>query len=238
MHSLQDLRRTIPEIEGKIRHVFVTRDLLVLAFTHRSYLNEHKGELAQHNERLEFLGDSVLGLVLADYLYHRLPGHPEGELSQLRAQLVDAAACAHYMQKLDLSQYILLGKGEQLGEGKAKTSILADVFEALVGACFLDGGLTVARALLTVHFDAEFETAIGNPLRNYKAELQDYSQKKWQKAPVYKIVQEAGPDHAKVFHVIVLVNEHETGLGIGPSKKEAEQRAALEALTKLGEGKL
>lgn len=238
MDSLFELQKRLAEIEEKIHYTFVNKELLILAFVHRSFLNEHRNEVSQHNERLEFLGDSVLGLAVGDFLYHRLPNHPEGELSQLRSQLVDAAACAHYLQKLSLAEYILLGRGERLGEGKAKASILADVFEALIGACYIDGGMAAAKALLLGNFDAEIETAIGNPSRNYKAELQDYSQKKWQKAPVYQIIQEAGPDHAKVFHVMVSINDKEAGIGIGASKKEAEQRAALEALSKINEEKL
>ena len=238
MNPLSDLHKQLSEIEEKIHYGFVNKDLLVLAFVHRSFLNEHRSELTQHNERLEFLGDSVLNLAIADYLYHRLPNHPEGELSQLRSQLVNAASFAHYLQKLKLADYILLGRGERLSEGKAKVSILADVFEALIGACYLDGGLPVTKSFLVAHFDAEIETTIGSPSRNYKAELQDYSQKKWQKAPIYKIVLESGPDHAKVFHVMVVLDERESGLGIGASKKEAEQRAAMEALSKLNEEKL
>lgn len=238
MTSLYDLRKRLHEIEEKIRYTFANKDLLILAFVHRSFVNEHRTEITNHNERLEFLGDSVLGLVMADYLYHRLPSHPEGELSQLRSRLVDAFSCSQYVQRLALADYILLGKGERLSEGKAKVSILADVFEALIGACYLDGGIGVVKSFFANHFSAEIEAAIGSPSRNYKAELQDYSQKKWQKAPVYKIAQESGPDHAKVFHVLVFLDDKEAGLGIGASKKEAEQRAAFEALSKINEEKL
>lgn len=238
MNALHDLRKRLHEIEEKIHYDFTNKDLLILAFIHRSFLNEHRFELSEHNERLEFLGDSVLGLFMADFLYHRLPNHPEGELSQLRSQLVDASSCAHYLQKLDLADYILLGRGEALSEGKAKVSILADVFEALIGACYLDGGPASVRKMISTHFNAEIEAAIGNPSRNYKAELQDYSQKKWQKAPVYKIAQESGPDHAKVFHIAVYLDDREAGMGIGVTKKEAEQRAALEALSQINLEKL
>ncbi len=134
-----------------------------------------------------------------------------------------------------MPDYILLGRGEKITEGKAKVSILADVFEALIGAIYLDGGLTIARSFFLCHFEAEMESAIGSPSRNYKAELQDHSQRKFQKAPIYKIVQETGPDHAKIFHVMVYVDEKEAGMGLGASKKEAEQRAAFEALSKIRE---
>lgn len=232
MNVLEKLKTELKTLEEKLGYAFENKDLLIQSFIHRSFINEYKESLLQHNERLEFLGDSVLGLIVADYLYHRLPGHPEGQLSQLRSKLVDATSCSEYLQKLSLSSFILLGKGESRGAGKEKPSILADVFEALLGAIYLDGGLATAKSFLIYHFEAEFEAAIGSPPRNYKAELQDLSQKEFQKVPVYKVVEESGPDHAKIFHVMVFLDEKEAGVGIGSSKKEAEQRAAFDALSK------
>lgn len=234
MNLLETLKSHLELIEEKLGYVFENKDLLVLSLTHRSFINEYRGTL-QHNERLEFLGDSVLGIVVADYLYHRLPDHPEGQLSQLRSRLVDANSCAQFLQKLKLGEHILLGKGETLTEGRTKTSILADVFEALLGAVYLDGGLGVAKSFLLFHFESEFEGAIGSPPRNYKAELQDFSQKQFQKPPNYKVVDETGPDHSKIFHVMVFIDEKEAGIGMGASKKEAEQRAAFDALSKRGQ---
>lgn len=234
MNALEELKKQLEEIEEKIGHLFRNRDLLVLAFIHRSYVNENKDLHGQHNERLEFLGDSVLGLIVSDYLYERLPHHPEGQLSQLRSRIVDAGSCAQYLQKMELAPYILLGRGEKLSEGRTKVSILADVFEAIIGAIFLDGGLIVAKSFFLCHFEGEMEATIGSPPRNYKAELQDYSQKLFQKTPVYKVLQETGPDHSKVFQVVVFVDEKEAGEGAGASKKEAEQQAAFHALLKLG----
>jgi ribonuclease-3 len=232
MNLLEQLKANLEVIEEKLHYHFTNKDLLVLALIHRSFINEYRQELLQHNERLEFLGDSVLGLIVADYLYHRLPAHPEGLLSQLRSRLVDASSCSYFLQKLQLGEHILLGRGEALTEGRHKTSILADAFEALLGALYLDGGLSVTKSFLLFHFDPDFEAAIDSPPRNYKAELQDFSQKQFQKTPVYKVVDETGPDHAKVFHVMVLVGDEEAGLGTGASKKEAEQRAAFDALSK------
>lgn len=232
MYVLDTLRKNIYLIEEKIGYVFENKELLVLSLIHRSFVNEHKNQIQTHNERLEFLGDSVLGLITADFLYHRLPTFPEGPLSQFRSRLVDSTACAFYLQKLSLQQFILLGRGEALSDGKAKISILADVFEALIGAIFIDGGMNVAKSFLLCHFTEDFEAVIGSPSRNYKAELQDYSQKKYQKAPTYKIVQETGPDHAKIFHCVVMVADKEVGLGLGESKKQAEQQAAFDALSK------
>lgn len=232
MNVLEKLKSNIETIEERLGYVFENKELLIQSFIHRSIVNEFREKALEHNERLEFLGDSVLGLVVADYLYHRLPAHPEGQLSQLRSRLVDATSCAQYLQKLGLGEHILLGKGEAMTEGRTKPSILADVFEALLGALYLDGGLGCIKSFLLFHFEVEFETAIGSPPRNYKAELQDVSQKKFQKTPVYKVVDETGPDHSKMFHVIVVVGEKEVGIGIGASKKEAEQRAAFDALSK------
>ncbi len=232
MDPLEQLRAQLESIEEKLGYVFANKDFLLLSLIHRSFINEYREHALQHNERLEFLGDSVLGLIVADYLYHRLPAHPEGQLSQLRSRLVDANSCAQYLQKLALGAYILLGRGETISEGRTKTSILADAFEALLGAIYLDGGLGVTKSFLLFHFEAEFEAAIDSPPRNYKAELQDLSQKQYQKTPLYKVVDETGPDHAKIFHVMVWIDEKEAGMGIGASKKEAEQRAAFDALSK------
>lgn len=233
MDLLETFKLNLSSIEEKLGYVFENKDVLTLAFIHRSFVNESKGAALHHNERLEFLGDSVLGLSVADYLYHRLPGYPEGQLSQLRSRLVDASSCALFLQKLGLAESILLGRGERMSEGHAKASIKADVFEALIAAIYLDGGQQVVKSFLLCHFEEEIEKVIGSPPRNYKAELQDYSQKKFQRGPVYKVVDETGPDHAKVFHVLVSVNENELGIGMGASKKEAEQRAAFAALSKL-----
>lgn len=230
---LETLRNNLYQVEEKIGYVFKDKELLILSLIHRSFVNEHKSFVQQHNERLEFLGDSVLGLITSDFLYRKFPEFQEGQLSQLRSRLVDASACASYLQKLDLGDFILLGRGEKRSEGKTKVSILADVFEALIGAVYLDGGWAMVCGFLVSHFEEEIASKIGSPSHNYKAELQDYSQKKFQKAPVYQVIQQTGPDHAKVFHVMVSVDEKEAGFGIGASKKEAEQKAAYDALSKL-----
>ncbi|HLB53367.1 MAG TPA: ribonuclease III [Chlamydiales bacterium] len=232
--QLMQLKGKIPQIEEKIGYTFQKKDLLIAAFTHRSYVNEAKDKVLIHNERLEFLGDSVLGLVLSEYLYQRLPDQPEGRLSQLRSALVDAPSCAQYLLKLELGDSILLGKGEKMSMGQGKISIQANAFEALVAALYLDGGFFVASTFLTSHFGEIFELTIEKPPVNYKAQLQDFSQKQFQKPPVYQVVEEGGPEHAKVFHVRVLLDGEESGRGDGHSKKEAEQKAAFEALTKIG----
>jgi ribonuclease III len=232
MNPLEVLHSRLDTLDEKLGYVFENKELLILSLVHRSFVNEYRDSAKEHNERLEFLGDSVLGLIVADYLYHRLPMSPEGQLSQLRSRLVDANSCANYLQKLRLQEYILLGRGEMLTEGRTKPSILADTFEALLGALYLDGGLGTTKSFLLFHFETDFEAAIKAPPRNYKAELQDFSQKLFQKAPVYKVVDETGPDHAKIFHVMVFIDDKEVGIGLGASKKEAEQRAAFDALSK------
>ena len=231
--SIELLLENCPEVEKKLKYFFKDRKLLLTAFIHRSYFNEHRGEISEHNERLEFLGDSVLGLMITDYLFRTLPSHAEGQLSHLRSHLVEAGSCAAYVHKLDLSTEILLGKGERMNDGRGRETILADFFEALIGAIYLDGGLEAAKQFFFDHFEEEVKAALKEPLRNWKAELQDYSQKKHQRPPIYKVMQETGPDHSKVFVVAALIEEKEIGQGSGSSKKEAEQAAASDALSKL-----
>lgn len=233
MNSLANLLQQLPQVEAKLGYQFKDSTLLVLAFTHRSFVNEQR-QVSQHNERLEFLGDSVLGMLISEYLYKSLPLEtPEGELSNLRARLVEAAACMAYMQKLDLSKHLLLGKGERMNDGRGRDSILADLLEAIVGAIYLDGGIEPARAFIFNNFSPEIASILKMPLTNWKAHLQDYCQKKYQHAPQYKVLEESGPDHAKTFVIAVMLNEQPLGCGTGSSKKEAQQAAAADALKRL-----
>jgi ribonuclease-3 len=234
MNPIQELLVQIPEIERKIKYTFKNKQLLVLAFVHRSFFNEHRDLVQQHNERLEFLGDSVLGLLISDYLYSQLPSEPEGYLSHLRSHIVEASSCAQLLGKLGIAHHVLLGKGERMNEGRGRETILADLFEALIGALYLDSDIESAKKFFFEHFTDKIESHLRKPLRNWKAELQDYSQKKYQKPPAYKILKESGPDHSKMFHVIALIDEAEVGEGTGSSKKEAEAAAAEDALKKLG----
>ncbi len=229
MSAYSNLILKSEEIEEKIHYVFHNKDLLALAFVHRSFYNEHRQEVKQHNERLEFLGDSVLGLLVAEYLYAQDPEGSEGRLSHQRSHLVEAATCAFFLQKLEIAEFVLLGRGEKMSEGKSKESIQADLFEALIGAIYLDGGLDAAKNFFWFHFQREVEEKIRGEIRNWKAELQDFCQKKWQKPPVYRVVKEIGPDHLKQFEVEVSLEEI-FGKGVGSSKKEAEQQAAEEAI--------
>lgn len=236
LNAVEELIARIPLIEEKIKYVFVNKQLLVLSFVHRSFFNEHRDLVQHHNERLEFLGDSVLGLMISDYLYAELPQEPEGFLSHLRSHIVEASSCAQLLNQLGIAQYVLLGRGERMNDGRGRETILADLFEALIGAIYLDAGIEAAKKFFFFHFTEKIQEYLRKPLRNWKAELQDYSQKKYQKPPSYKILKESGPDHSKMFHVIACIDEVEAGEGTGTSKKEAEQAAAEDALKKLGVG--
>jgi ribonuclease-3 len=179
------------------------------------------------------LGDSVLGLIVSDFLYQSLPEEAEGELSHLRAFLVGAECCAEYMQMLEVGQWVLLGRGEQMNEGRGRETIHADLLEAIIGAIYVDGGLEAAKAFFLLHFSERLQRAMKSPQRNWKAELQDYSQKRTQQPPIYRVTGEEGPDHNKCFSVEVLVADRVVGSGKGSSKKQAEQEAAQAALKEL-----
>lgn len=232
MNAFENLIKLAPEIELKLGYTFKDRSLLALAFVHRSFVNENR-EMTQHNERLEFLGDSVLGMLIAEYLYRYLPSTPEGELSYLRSRLVEANSCIEYVQKLDVEKYVLLGKGEQLNSGRGRDSILADLLEAIIGAIFIDGGLEAAQKFLFKNFSRDIDGILKTPIQNWKAQLQDFCQKTYQETPVYKVLSETGPDHSKTFSISVIINNDEVGMGVGPSKKEAQQEAAKDALSKI-----
>jgi len=232
MNAYQKLIEQAPDIEAKIGYTFKDRSLLALAFVHRSYINENR-DIKYHNERLEFLGDSILGLLVADYLYRHLPNTPEGDLSSLRSRLVEAQSCVTYIQILKVDHYLLMGKGERLNDGRGRESILADLLEAIIGAIYLDGGLEAARDFLFGRFSATIEGILDTPDKNWKALLQDFCQKKFQRPPFYTVLEETGPDHSKIFTVLVSVNENELGRGSGTSKKEAQQAAAADALSKV-----
>ncbi len=229
MNAIEDILEKAPEIESRLNYHFQDRNLLTLAFVHRSYVNENR-DTNEHNERLEFLGDSILGMLIAEYLYRYLPGTPEGELSHLRSRLVEASSCVQYVQQLEVEQYLLLGKGERMNDGRGRESILADLLEAIIGAIFLDGGLPAAKAFLFKNFSPAIDSILKTPLKNWKALLQDYCQKKYQQAPNYLVLEAKGPDHSKVFRVAVSINQKELGIGVGASKKEAQQAAAEAAL--------
>lgn len=233
MKAIEELLRHTSIIEKKLGYSFRDRSTLVLAFIHRSFINENR-DVRDHNERLEFLGDSILGFLISDFLYKTFPQTPEGDLSSLRSRLVEASSCVVYIQMLDLEQYVLLGKGERMNDGRGRESILADLFEALIGAIYLDGGIEAAKKFLFGHFAKIIDDILKKPIGNWKALLQDFCQRQHQQTPQYRVEEEKGPDHIKTFKISVLINEKIVGLGEGASKKEAQQAAARDALKKLG----
>ncbi len=221
------------QLEKRLGYSFQNRALLENAITHSSYANENRSKGLQSNERLEFLGDSVLGMVTADYLFRTHPELPEGDLTRTRAVLVCEGSLVEMARTLDLGRCLLLGKGEDAGGGRERPSILADATEAVIAAIYLDGGLGSARKIITRFIlDAE-EEKLGS--RDHKTALQELVQRDAGQVLEYQLIRSSGPDHAKVFEVAVLLNGEQTGSGAGRSKKEAEQaaaRAAIEKLTK------
>ncbi len=232
MHIPTALEHQKSAIEALLNYHFKDPSLLYLAFVHRSYINEHR-QIVEHNERLEFLGDAILGLIIAEHLYRILPDTPEGELSSLRSRLVEAGSCVAYVQKLGIEKFLLLGRGEKLNDGRGRDTILADLFEAIIGAIYLDGGLEAAKQFIFNQLAAEIEAIIKMPTKNWKALLQDYCQKKYQQHPSYKVISEEGPDHSKTFTITVLIGEQQLGTGTGNCKKDAQQAAAADALSRL-----
>lgn len=221
--------------KDELIYQFRDTGLLTTAMTHSSYANEHRDQHIQNNERLEFLGDSILGLVSADYVYHRYPHLPEGQLTKLRAAVVCEKTLYEVAKELGLDQLLLLGRGEENGGGRKRPSILADSVEALIGAIYLDGGLEPARAFILSFLPGKVDLAeAGGAFRDYKTALQEIVQKNRQETLSYHLSGESGPDHDKRFTVQVLLNSNIFAEGTGRSKKEAEQMAAKAALELMG----
>lgn len=233
MSTLEKIKTNKTVIEKRLGHTFREEDLLFMAFVHRSFVNENKHLNIENNERLEFLGDSVLGLLVSDYLYRYLPLQPEGELSQIRSRIVEANSCMRYMQQIDVAEFLLMGKGERLNHGRGRESILANLFEALIGAIYLDGGLQPTKKFFFKNFSPIIENILSTPEQNWKALLQDYAQKKFQQPPIYTVVDETGPDHKKHFVIEVSICNTVIGKGQGGSKKEAQQSAAQIAMKEI-----
>lgn len=224
------------ELEKKLNYTFQDPALLEEALSHSSYANEHRSARLRSNERLEFLGDSVLGFVTAEFLFLQHPDLPEGDLTRIRAALVCEQSLFEVAQKLDLGSYLKLGRGEESGGGRTRTSILADATEAVFAAVYLDGGIAAASALIhRCLLEAEREEVVEERRRDYKTALQELVQRQADQVLAYRMVGEAGPDHAKTFQAEVLLNGKILGGGSGHSKKEAEQAAARSALEVLGE---
>ena len=222
----------IKDLEQAIGYRFQNITLLQNALTHSSYANERWHDASRSNERLEFLGDSVLGMVVAEYLYKNFPNRPEGELTKMRADMVCEQTLAAVAAKVELGRHILLGHGEDRFGGRTRGSILADAVEALIAACFLDGGIEAAKGIIQRFILTDVPV---NKLHNtdYKTALQELVQQKKNQVLSYNLVEESGPDHDKHFVVEVSLNGQVVGTGSGSAKKRAEQQAARNAMERL-----
>lgn len=223
----------IKEFEERIGYTFKNKEYIQIALTHSSFANEHKQ--FKYNERLEFLGDSVLGLVVSDYLFNVRKDLPEGKLTKFRANVVCEESLSRVARKLDIGKFLFLGKGEKICGGRNRDSILADATEAIIAAIYLDGGLEHARKFILLNLrDVISNTIDGNIFRDYKTILQEIIQKKNGKVS-YRLVSEHGPDHNKEFEMVVKSGHEILGSGSGRNKKEAEKEAAKNALINMGE---
>ncbi len=221
----------LSKLEKNIGYKFKDITLLKHALTHSSYINEHRMEKSQCNERLEFLGDAVLETVSSEFLYKEYPDMPEGNMSKLRASLVCEPALAFDAREFSLQDYIIMGKGEEMTGGRERDSIVSDACEAVIGAIFLDGGFESAKKFVLSHVlnDAENKKLFYDS----KSVLQELVQSENIPAPVYRIVGESGPAHAKTFVAQVIINDKVYGEGSGRTKKQAEQQASYQAILKI-----
>lgn len=231
------------KLEQLLGYEFSDKRLLREALTHRSFAYEHIDEPdVSDNERLEFLGDAVLGLAMSHFLWHRFPDYSEGELSRLRSALVNEKMLSHIADRWNLSAYLFLGKGEEQTGGRRKPSILADAVEAILGALYIDGGWqrvldVVERQIIPVFDVFQSEDPLKNLHWDYKTRLQEWLQAQYKKTPVYRLDREEGPEHDKVFYVSVMMDDMVLARGRGKTKKEAQQNAAQAAYQKLAKKK-
>jgi ribonuclease-3 len=226
--------RPRPDLQQRIDYAFKDPELLERALTHKSYANENR--LLAHNERMEFLGDAVLNLVVSEYLMKTCPDATEGDLSRLRAAVVSEPALALVARGLGLGDCLLLGKGEEQTGGRDKDSLLANSLEALIASIYLDAGTDATEAFIIRFFgDLIKQACVMRGTIDYKTQLQELCQERLKQLPDYRVISETGPDHRKQFTVELSLRGEVYGSGTGRNKKEAEQRAAKEALTRLAE---
>ncbi len=230
-------RKLSEQIYSNLDYKFKNKKLLIKSLTHSSYSNENKKYNIGNNERLEFLGDSILSLIVSKFIFTQYTEYPEGELTKLRAKVVCEEILSKAARKLDIGNHLFLGKGEEQTGGRERKSILADTFEAIIAAIYLDGGFACAQKFVLSNLKVYIELAVkGKIVLDYKSHLQEYYQSKEELYKIKYIVEkEEGPDHSKVFYVSAYVNKEIIGRGIGKSKKIAEQSAAKNALNKIGE---
>lgn len=221
--------------EKKIGYVFKDRQFLETAFTHRSYLNENRALSRPHNERLEFLGDAVLELVITEFLFSKYPEKPEGELTAYRAALVNTQSIADAAAKLGMNEYMMLSKGEARDTGRARQIILANAFEALIGAIYSDAGFDAARDFIGAQLFEKVDEVVAQRLwQDAKSRFQEVAQEKVGITPAYQLINQSGPDHDKKFVIGAMLGTVRVATGEGHSKQEAEQDAARHALEAKG----
>lgn len=221
-------------LEKRLNYKFKNIDLLKNALVHSSYANEVRGNV-HSNERLEFLGDSVLSIIVSEHLYNKFPNMPEGELTRMRASLVCEKSLCEFSRELGIGKYLKLGKGEDKNGGRERDSILADAFEAVLAAVYLDGGMDAAKAHIMNTVLRDIKHCEDDTFKDYKTTLQEVIQRNPEESVSYILVNESGPDHNKSFTVEVHLNSNVIGKGTGKSKKQAEQMAAKQALELMGE---
>lgn len=225
---------SLSNLETTMGYRYKDSQLLLRALTHSSYSNENKKEKLKNNERLEFLGDSVLGLIISEYLFSHYTTLEEGQLTKIRAKIVCESSLCGAAKALKLGEFMLFGRGEELTGGRERTSILSDAFEAVIASIFLDGGMEVARDFVLKQLQPVIADAVqGKLFVDYKTRLQEVIQVHKNNRIKYEIVREEGPDHAKLFFTEVKLNDELIGVGSGRSKKESEQEAAREGLKRL-----
>nr|WP_245676791.1 ribonuclease III [Bacillus solimangrovi] len=225
-----------PDFQPLLKRIgvsFKDEKLLMKAFTHSSYVNEHRAKPFEDNERLEFLGDAVLELTVSKYLFEQYPKMSEGDLTKLRAAIVCEPSLVQFAEDLSFGSFILLGKGEEMTGGRTRPALLADVFEAFIGALYLDQGIETVNVILKKVVFPKISEGAFSHVMDYKSQLQEFVQRGGQQAVEYKIIEEKGPAHNREFVSKVMLADQELGIGIGKSKKEAEQKAAEEALRHL-----
>ncbi len=229
-------RADLPSLEEMLEYNFRDPGLLLRALTHRSYVNEHEGEGLEHNESLEFLGDSVLGFLVSSRIFSRFPGLQEGELSKIRAYLVSAANLLQLARRIRLGEFVRLSKGEDKTGGRTKRAILVDTYEAVIGAIYLDGGIDAASSFLVRQVEEILDGLNVKQIisGDFKSALQEQLHDLGRQEPVYRVVAEIGPDHRKTFVVQVLIHDEVVAEASGRTKKEAQQAAARLALRIIG----
>lgn len=235
MIDTSDIEKSLEKLEALIGVTFLDRIHLLTAVTHRSYLNEHKEAKQGHNERYEFLGDAVLELVITDFLFNKYPEKPEGELTAIRAALVNTVSLSEVASKLDLSEFLLLSKGEEKDTGRARQYILANTFESIIGSIYIDRGYEIASEFIGRNLFDKTEPIVAKRLwQDSKSRFQELAQEHTSITPSYETLNQTGPDHDRVFTVGVFLGGEKIAEGRGRSKQEAEQSAAEAGLTAKG----